>query len=112
MQGEETPEQVAARLEALLAAAEALLSKPKWLKFSTLIRCMKDAPSEVEVTTSQYSSLSKSSRISVSHTVASSDAAVAKLEIHEQVTDAAHTAHADAQLTLIAHTDTESQCTL
>jgi hypothetical protein len=41
--------------------------------------------------------------------VASSGAAVAKLEFHEQVTDAAHTAQtqADAQLTLTAHTDTE-----
>jgi hypothetical protein len=131
MQGEETPEQVAARLEALLAAAEALLTKPKWLKFSTLMRCLKDAPgrgedivSFVQQQKQEVLALLKGHNKQVQlhfielmelgfpqilqiEPVASSCAAVAKLEFHEQLTEVAHTAQADAQLILPAHTDTE-----
>ena len=128
MQAEETRAEVAARLEALLAAAEALLAKPKWQKFSTLMRCIKDAPTRsqdcssfVQQQEQEVLALLKgqNSQLKLAFKELMSLEfpqilhiepvdAVAKLELSEHVADAAHAApQADAQPTLTDHTDTE-----
>jgi hypothetical protein len=130
MQAEETRAEIAARLEALLAAAEALLAKPKWQKFSTLMRRIKDAPmrsqdcsSFVQQQKQEVLALLKgqNSQLKLAFKELMSLEfpqilriepvdAVAKLELNEHVADAAHAApEADAQPTLADYTDTDTE---